>query len=171
MPAPKDVPMDKEAIHQEALRRAFIDDRVGDEDMFRVAYQAHKKHVEADIKAQHDRVNGTTANNNGVIVPISNDNNEGVSGSSSTSTPKTKPKPAAIDTNTDLMMPSSGELVSPGTAHRRWAMDEGREYPILTERASAVARWQREAPPGAGASGPAKKKKKPVGRGRPAVVS
>lgn len=168
LPAPKEVAMDKEAIHQEALRRAFIDDRVGDEDMFRVAYQAHKQHVEADIKAQHERFNGPAEN--GVVVPVYNE--EGASASSSTSTPKlkAKPKPAAIDTTTDLTPPSS-ESVSPGTAHRRWAMDEGREYPILTERASAVARWQREAPPGAGATGPAKKKKKPAGRGVPAAVT
>ncbi|CAN8101960.1 unnamed protein product [Discula destructiva] len=159
LPAPKGAEMDKEAIHQEALRRAFIDDRVGDEDMFRVAYQAHKKHVEADMKAQQDRLNGTGQNS--ALVPISDE------GAASSSTGVScRPKPAAIDTSTPLT-PSSGDPVSPGTAHRRWAMDEGREYPILTERASAVARWQREAPPGAGASGPAKKKKKPIGRGRP----
>lgn len=166
LPAPKTAEMDKEAIHQEALRRAFIDDRVGDEDMFRVAYQAHRKHVEADMKAQHERFSGV--GKNGSVVPISNG---GASSSASTSTTSStpKPKPAAIDTSTDLAA-SSSEPVSPGTAHRRWAMDEGREYPILTERASAVARWQREAPPGAGATGPTKKKKKPAGRGRPAAA-
>lgn len=151
--APKDVDMDKEAIHQEALRRAFEDDRVGDEEMFRVAYQAHKKAVEADIKAQHERMNG---NGNGVIVPVL------------TESASSKPKPAAIEIKDPT--PSGGEPVSPGTAHRRWAMDEGREYPILTERASAVARWQREAPAGAGGTGAAaRKKKKPVGNGAPSV--
>ena len=49
---------------------------------------------------------------------------------------------------------------SPGTAHRRWAMDEGREYPILTERATTVARWLREAPPNAGGASSSKRKKK-----------
>jgi hypothetical protein len=46
---------------------------------------------------------------------------------------------------------------------RRW-VDDGREYPILTERAAAVARWVREAPPNAGSSpdGPRKRKKKPT---------
>lgn len=169
--------MDKEAIHQEALRRAFEDDRVGDEQMFRVAYQAHKKSVETDFKSQRDGLvgrvqgegqgedegpsdtNGTSpaANTNGTIVPVSK-------GGAPTGTAKTKP--VTIDTR-DLL-PSGGSPVSPGTAHRRWAMDEGREYPILTERASAVARWQREAPAGAGGMGSSsKKKKKPAATAAP----
>ncbi|KAI1811166.1 hypothetical protein GGS20DRAFT_127804 [Poronia punctata] len=43
---------------------------------------------------------------------------------------------------------------------KRWAVDDGREYPILTERAEAVARWIRDAPivPGVGSS---RRKKKP----------
>lgn len=158
LPAPKDAEMDKEAIHQEALRRAFEDDRVGDEEMFRVAYQAHKKAVEADIKAQHDKVNGDgNGHANGIIVPVSHE------------VASAKPKPATIETK-DLTSPSAGEPVSPGTAHRRWAMDEGREYPILTERASAVARWQREAPAGAGGTGgAARRRKKPLGHAVPCV--
>lgn len=164
--------MDKEAIHQEALRRAFEDDRVGDEQMFRVAYQAHKKSVEADFKSQRDglpgRVHGEgqgegegasdtngispAAGTNGTIVSVS----KGGAPTGANGTAKTKP--ATIDTR-DLAA-SGGSPVSPGTAHRRWAMDEGREYPILTERASAVARWQREAPAGAGGTGSSSKKKK-----------
>lgn len=168
--------MDKEAIHQEALRRAFEDDRVGDEQMFRVAYQAHKRSVEADFRSQRERVTGNgDVNGNGsgsgsssgsgsgssngdaansIIVPLV----ENGALSPTASTNGTKSKPAAIDTKTTT--PSSGSPVSPGTAHRRWAMDEGREYPILTERASAVARWQREAPPGAGGTGSSSSKKK-----------
>ncbi|OIW31638.1 hypothetical protein CONLIGDRAFT_592404, partial [Coniochaeta ligniaria NRRL 30616] len=42
---------------------------------------------------------------------------------------------------------------------RRWAIDDGKEYPILTERAAAVARWVLEAPP-VGADGAGRKKKK-----------
>lgn len=160
MPAPNDGEVDKEAIHQEALRRAFEDDRVGDEEMFRVAYQAHKKAVEADIKAHHDKVNGDgnlNGNGHGIIVPTSQ---EAVSA---------KSKPSTIEPK-DLTS-TVGEPVSPGTAHRRWAMDEGREYPILTERASAVARWQREAPAGAGGTGgAARRRKKPLGHAVPCVA-
>lgn len=146
LPAPQVAEMDKAAIHQESVRRAFLDDRVGNREQMQISYQAHKKHVEADIKAQ--------AIKNGVIVPTT---------SADTPSSASTPKLPAIDTSATDVAPLGGEPVSPGTAHRRWAMDEGREYPILTERASAVARWQREAPPNAGTSGPARKKKKPVG--------
>ncbi|KAI1741335.1 hypothetical protein F4680DRAFT_447242 [Xylaria scruposa] len=47
-----------------------------------------------------------------------------------------------------------------GSAPKRWAVDDGREYPILTERAEAVARWIREAPTVSG-TGNGKRKKKP----------
>ncbi|GKT83909.1 histidine kinase group protein [Colletotrichum tofieldiae] len=43
-------------------------------------------------------------------------------------------------------------------ALRRWSVDDGREYPILTERAAAIARWILEAP--AVSLGTAKRKKK-----------
>ncbi|KAI1265763.1 hypothetical protein F5Y18DRAFT_426852 [Xylariaceae sp. FL1019] len=42
---------------------------------------------------------------------------------------------------------------------KRWAVHDGREYPILTERAEAVARWIREAPSTSG-TGSSKRKKK-----------
>lgn len=173
--AQDDEEMDKEAVHQEALRRAFEDDRVGDEQMFRVAYQAHKRSVEADMKSQRERAQGNGGRDgsqtgdanlatNGDIIPGPDD-----VPSPATNENGSKPKPAAIETK-DLV-PSNGSPVSPGTAHRRWAMDEGREYPILTERASAVARWQREAPPGAGGTGAAKRKKKPTAASSPSATA
>ena len=48
---------------------------------------------------------------------------------------------------------------------KRWAQDEnGREYPISTDRAEAIARWIREAPLSVGG----KKKKRPAAKKRPA---
>lgn len=150
----------KEAIHQEALRRAFEDDTVGDQQMFRVAYEAHKRSVEADFSAQQDRALGNAVNNSnmseaGATVPGSNG-----AASPSNSIQDGKPKPASIDTKDSAH--SNGGPHSPGTAHKVWSQDEGREYPILTQRASAVAKWQREAPQGAGStvSSSSKKKKK-----------
>ncbi|KAI1102792.1 hypothetical protein F4804DRAFT_311948 [Jackrogersella minutella] len=55
---------------------------------------------------------------------------------------------------------TNGGVPSPNAGPKRWAVDDGREYPILTERAEAVARWIREAPTGSGA-GSNKRKKKP----------
>ncbi|KAI1330831.1 hypothetical protein F5Y16DRAFT_317484 [Xylariaceae sp. FL0255] len=52
--------------------------------------------------------------------------------------------------------------IPPGNngAPKRWAVDDGREYPILTERAEAVARWIREAPTASGTGASSKRKKK-----------
>jgi hypothetical protein len=58
---------------------------------------------------------------------------------------------------------------------RRWAIDDGKEYPILTERAIAIARWVLEAAAldagGAGGSGAARKKKKKKKPGAAAATS
>jgi hypothetical protein len=52
---------------------------------------------------------------------------------------------------------------------KRWAQDEnGREYPISTDRAEAIARWIKEAPLSMG--GGKKKKRRPAGK-RPATAS
>ena len=40
------------------------------------------------------------------------------------------------------------ELGQEGSGPKRWAQEDGREYPISTERAEAIARWVREAPLG-----------------------
>jgi hypothetical protein len=42
---------------------------------------------------------------------------------------------------------------------KRWAQEDGKEYPISTERAQAIVSWIREAPVGGEAGGPRKKKK------------
>lgn len=55
------------------------------------------------------------------------------------------------------------------SSQKRWAVDDGREYPILTERAEAVARWVREAPAGSGVGG-GKRKKKPGAARKPAAT-
>lgn len=168
--------MENEAIHQESFRRALGDDRVGDEAMFRVAYQAHRRTVEADFKAQREKILGsdqkTIADKEPGLSSSANDGTPATSGTAPDDDPEiaingSKLTPTAIDTNGTNVSPESGSPpVSPGTAHRRWAMDEALEYPILTERASAVSRWRQEAPSGAGGTGsPAsrKKKKKPAG--------
>jgi hypothetical protein len=47
-----------------------------------------------------------------------------------------------------------------GQVPKRWAQEDGKEYPISTERAEAIVRWVREAPVGNDASGSSKKKKR-----------
>lgn len=55
------------------------------------------------------------------------------------------------------------ELGQAGSGPKRWAQEDGKEYPISTERAEAIARWVRDAPLGsADGSGKAKKGGKKV---------
>jgi hypothetical protein len=49
-------------------------------------------------------------------------------------------------------------------AHKRWAQDDGKEYPISTERAEAICRWIKEAPLSLGV-----KKKRPAKKKAPAT--
>lgn len=70
----------------------------------------------------------------------------------------------------DQVQAIGSTATSPNTnsAPKRWAVDDGREYPILTERAEAVARWIREAPAVSG-TGNGKRKKKPGAKKVPPV--
>ena len=52
---------------------------------------------------------------------------------------------------------------------KRWAQGDGKEYPISTERAEAIARWVREAPLGIEGSGKARRSGK-KGKGRKGAV-
>ncbi|KAF2645891.1 hypothetical protein P280DRAFT_513768 [Massarina eburnea CBS 473.64] len=73
--------------------------------------------------------------------------------------------PSASPTNGAPKSPTS-----PAPAPKRWAQDDGREYPISTERAEAISRWVRDAPPVTESSGG--KKRKPRAKGKkPASTS
>ncbi|KAF2129654.1 hypothetical protein P153DRAFT_423179 [Dothidotthia symphoricarpi CBS 119687] len=66
---------------------------------------------------------------------------------------------------TPPMNGSAGEPKSPGASvPKRWAQDDGREYPISTERAEAITRWVRDAPPIAEGSGGRKRRAKAKGK-------
>jgi hypothetical protein len=55
---------------------------------------------------------------------------------------------------------SNGTNGASGAAPKRWAQDDGREYPISTERAEAISKWVREAAPLGEGSGTKKKRTK-----------
>lgn len=46
-----------------------------------------------------------------------------------------------VSATSSTMMPTS-----PAPAPKRWAQEDGKEYPISTERAEAISRWVKEAP-------------------------
>jgi len=63
---------------------------------------------------------------------------------------------------------NGGAPASPAPAPKRWAQDDGREYPISTERAEAISRWVRDAPPVAEGSG---KKRRPRPKAKRAFLA
>ena len=56
-----------------------------------------------------------------------------------------------------------------GAPPKRWAQDDGREYPISTERAEAISRWVREAPSVVEGSGAKKRRTKGKGKRAPGL--
>ena len=54
---------------------------------------------------------------------------------------------------------SAGENGKKDEGPKRWAQDDGKEYPITTERAEAIVRWIKDAPAPSSSDGGAKKKK------------
>lgn len=53
---------------------------------------------------------------------------------------------AATTTNGVSATSSTTTPASPAPAPKRWAQEDGKEYPISTERAEAISRWVKEAP-------------------------
>ncbi|TKA60647.1 hypothetical protein B0A49_11013 [Cryomyces minteri] len=167
VPEKKETPEQKhERVKQEAIIGALADERVVDEESFQAAVRARERRALED--------------------------EEGISGpfGDASPTPPSPPAPpphATASTTTDAH-PSSSSSASPPSSNttnghttaaaapngttspppsqppaKRWAQDDGKEYPISTKRAEAIARWVREAPLSVGG---AKKKGKGKGKGR-----
>jgi len=133
----------RERQKHEAILEALADERVVDEESFQRAVRARERRFKEDEEAeQQQRARTTSANTNG----NGNLTNAASLGSSLTS-------------NGQPMSPAS-----PIPAPKRWAQDDGREYPISTERAEAISRWVRDAPPVAEGSGGKKRRPRPKGK-------
>ncbi|KXS98040.1 hypothetical protein AC578_8786 [Pseudocercospora eumusae] len=123
----------KERIKQESILEALSDDRVVDEESFQKAVRAREKRAMEDEQ--------------GLSGPLKDKQQAAIEGSSASG-----PASSSASTNGD------SEQAPPP---KRWAQDEnGKEYPISTDRAEAIARWIRESPLSMGG----KKKKKPKRR-------
>jgi len=121
-PNPESAEQKRERSRREAIREALADERVVDEETFRKSVRAR------ELRAAREEEEGIRLEylRTRVHSPREEDREIGGEGSD----PKT-------NANAD--------------APKRWAQDEGKEYPITTERADAIARWIREAPhPGEG---------------------
>nr|POE47377.1 hypothetical protein CFP56_00708 [Quercus suber] len=157
----------RERIKQESIIDALSDDRVIDEESFQRAVRARERRAMEDEQ--------------GISGPLK-DRGAGEMLGSTASTPSDSALSASVDkegsptistppslsrSNTPLPSRSTtpaSEKAQPGP--KRWAQDaNGKEYPISTERAEAIARWIKEAP--LSMLGPGKKKR-PARKKKPA---
>ena len=132
---------ERERQKHEAILEALADERVVDEESFQRAVRARERRFREDEEAEkHASLPTATAQ-----LPASNSSASSSASSTNgtSSLPKTPTSPAAP---------------------KRWAQDDGREYPISTERAEAISRWVREAPNLVESSGTKKRRTKAKGK-------
>jgi hypothetical protein len=108
----------RERQKHEAILEALADERVVDEESFQRAVRARERRFREDEEAETHARNGHSPHHQ-------------------SSSPVNGNFPSTI-------APKSP--TSPSPAPKRWAQDDGREYPISTERAEAISRWVKEAP-------------------------
>lgn len=143
-----------ERLYHLAMLSALEDDRVTDMDSLHAAVRAHKQRAEDDelrtkgLAEAPNEAEGVHAPEKGILPdsPVE------------PSTPTLKAAPGDAPPKARQGQPQHQRQNHSGIP-RRWAIDDGKEYPILTERAAAVARWVLFAPP-VGAEGGGRKKKK-----------
>lgn len=127
----------RERIKQESIIDALSDDRVVDEESFQKAVRAREKRALEDEQ--------------GISGPLKD---KDAASSLPPSSSPSSPEPTSAESKPEESAPQP----------KRWAQDEnGREYPISTDRAEAIARWIKEAPLSMGGT---KKKKRPAGKKR-----
>lgn len=188
----------KERIQHQAILDALGDDRIKDEASFRMAVKARQLRAENDYRLDNavaamdakltDRdfeslaleaapsKDSTTAVTKATneSKPISKTTNANGSTSSTALTRTTSTANGAANMNGVTKNPTSTTNggTQPAQNIRRWSVDDGKEYPISTDRASAVARWVLEAPPNAGLTSaggdgaPRRRKKKVISKTR-----
>lgn len=137
----------------EAVMEALADDRVDDEESFRAAVRARELRAAREEEEEQRREYLRSATHS----PSSGGKGGGIYGAGS----------GAGSGNGGNHDQSTSGLGS-GSGPKRWAQQgDGKEYPISTERAEALARWVREAPPPGGEGTKAKgRKRKPGKKGR-----
>ncbi|KAL7932716.1 hypothetical protein V8C35DRAFT_306533 [Trichoderma chlorosporum] len=125
----------RELIREQAILDALDDERVTDEASFHAAVVAHEKRAQQSDAAISDKPsNGITTTpkpSPGTTIGLNGLN--GLNGANSTDKAKHVHLLKEDAADTDIFS-------------RRWSADEGKDYPITTERASAIARWVQEAP-------------------------
>ncbi len=136
----------RERIKQESIIEALSDDRVVDEESFQRAVRAREKRAMED----EEGISGPLKDKE--TSPITN-GDKITNGSASAA--------ASSSSSSDKASEKQSSTPKP----KRWAQDEnGKEYPISTDRAEAIARWIKEAPLSmAGTGAKKRKKRRPAG--------
>lgn len=127
----------RERRKQEAVLDALADERVVDEDSFQRAVRAREKRAIEDEEGLSGPLNDKISESTSTIESSSTSDSIGEEKLSSNGTTNNSAGKAPLA--------------------KRWAQDDGKEYPISTERAEAIARWIRDAPLSMGV-----KKKRPT---------
>lgn len=164
-------PQKNDRQRHQAILDALGDDRVKDDITLRASILARQQRAEEEY-----RLNEAVAALDTKLMAQDLGPDSSSTAPKAPPTPTTPTLPASSDesanpTNTAATKAAPAGGAAGSTAPRRWAVDDGKEYPILTERAGAIARWVREAPPNAGsaegeggASGGRRRKKKPASK-------
>ncbi|KAJ4858650.1 hypothetical protein T069G_06917 [Trichoderma breve] len=139
----------RELIREQAILDALDDERVTDEASFRAAIEAHEKRAQRnDAVISGKPSNGTaTTPKPSPGTSISPNGPDALNGTNGTD------KPMHVWVAEDLKEDATDTDIT----SRRWSADDGRDYPLMTDRASAIARWVQEAP---AVTGTAKRKKR-----------
>jgi hypothetical protein len=127
----------RERIKHEAIKEALSDERVIDEATFRASVKARELRA-AREEEEEQRKEYCRASSNSSI----DKNGHHVDSASTDSTPQPHQQP------------------------KRWAQEDGKEYPITTERAELIVRWILEAQPPSSSDGTGRPKKKTGAKGR-----
>jgi hypothetical protein len=156
----------QERHHHQAMLAALNDDRVTDMESLRAAVRAHKRRNEEDERLVAKGLEPGLGAREEEEAAAGEEDDEALDEMTDSLLTALTPanKKAAV---AELRTQKSGQQSqsqSQAMVPRRWAIDDGKEYPILTERAAAVARWVLEAPVVV-SEGARKRKKKPTKAG------
>ncbi|USP76163.1 hypothetical protein yc1106_03437 [Curvularia clavata] len=153
----------RERQKHEAILEALADERVVDEESFQRAVRARERRNREDEEEEVKRQQQQRAQKKTNPDTTDCEDTYPVPPSSSSSSSSSSPAPTASATPPPPPPPQP-------QLPKRWAQDDGREYPISTERAEAISRWVRDAPPvseSSSASGSSSgKKKRAKGKGK-----
>ncbi|KIW03367.1 uncharacterized protein PV09_05575 [Verruconis gallopava] len=163
----------RERRKHEAILEALADDRVVDEESFQRAVRAREQRAIEDDEAAEAAAKGLPPptppqSEEEPVATMKEDLAESASQKcspqSSNETHHNATRKSGVTSNASV---KSSSTVSNGRGnHKRWAQDDGKDYPISTERAEAISRWVREAPltvDGAGKGKKSGKKKSSAG--------